>query len=262
MTKPTITVITPCLPADAELLVAAYESLTTQTGTDWRWIVSEDGPAGPVAAALPADERITVLSAARPGGAAHARNVALGQVDTPFVRNLDADDMLAHPRALADAVAALEGGADFAVSEAADFFSDESELPVDVTAAPGRIARGALVEAWRADPSHVPVHPTTLAARTDAALAVGGWGGLRLGEDTDLLMRLNAVFDGWLLERPATLYRKREDQVTAQPRNNNAADRRLRRAFTLASADALAGRYDLASAPSPDAQVLAFPTRR
>lgn len=235
-TTPDITVITPVIGRDAHFLPRVYQSLIRQVGVSWEWIVSEDGDSGEVARYLPTDRRVRFINAPDSGGPASARNYALGQARTFGVRNLDSDDRLAHPDALAESSRSLVEN-HYSVSPAIDVYPDGEmkEFKLDVPF--GRINPGDLMKTWEDSGSGpLPVHPTTLAVRTDTALSLGGWGGLRYGEDTLLLMRLDALFGGWLLERPGTLYAKRPDQITAQPYNTDPEDKRLYTDFIQRSA--------------------------
>jgi teichuronic acid biosynthesis glycosyltransferase TuaG len=90
---PTVSVIMPAHNAE-RFIAAAVDSVLAQTLRDWELIVVDDGSTDGTRDVLAryTDPRITVVSRARRGGAAAARNAALAVARGEFVANLDADD--------------------------------------------------------------------------------------------------------------------------------------------------------------------------
>ena len=121
----TVSIITPAWNAQATIL-ATVRSVLAQTYGDWQlWLIADDGAdyAAVLAEAGIRDDRIHFLSSGGTGrGASNTRNVALEQLDTPYVAILDADDRL-KPQKLEHAVRVL---ADHAiVTTALDVMTDD-----------------------------------------------------------------------------------------------------------------------------------------
>jgi glycosyltransferase involved in cell wall biosynthesis len=106
----TVSIVMPAYRA-APFISGSVRSVLAQTVADWRLlIVSDDGTdyEALLAAAGIRDVRFRFLSTGAIGaGASRARNLALDNVDTPYVAVLDADDRF-KPDKLARAAAALQ----------------------------------------------------------------------------------------------------------------------------------------------------------
>ena len=93
--KPLVSVITACYNA-APYLKSTYESICSQTISDWEWIVTDDGSTDESNAILKKlaaiDGRIVVISLSENSGAAVARNRSLRAASGQFIAFLDADD--------------------------------------------------------------------------------------------------------------------------------------------------------------------------
>ncbi|MGM7671979.1 glycosyltransferase family 2 protein [Microbacterium sp. A93] len=116
MPAPIVTLIVPGRDI-AAFAPAAIASLQAQTEPRWRAILIDDGSldaTGEIFAdAAASDPRFTFLSHGASRGLGAARNIGLGQVDTPFLGFLDGDDELT-PTALARLTGTLaETGSDF-----------------------------------------------------------------------------------------------------------------------------------------------------
>ncbi|GAA1089034.1 MULTISPECIES: glycosyltransferase family 2 protein [Streptomyces violaceusniger group] len=239
----TITVITAVHAPGAAHLPDAHKSLCEQElpdGWDWQWIVQEDGETDAVRPYVPDDARVS-FGQGRAGRAAMARTMGLSRAEGAYIKVLDADDMLT-PGALARDLRALTDHPDlgWATSRALDLLPDGSTAGFEGDPPQGPIARGAVLEFWRANDHRAQVHPATLFVRRDLLLALGGWMALPASEDTGLLMALNAVSRGWFTAETGLLYRKWPGQVTSQSAHTDAAERAARFAVVEARARVLA----------------------
>lgn len=116
-----ISVFTPLSKSGNPYIEAAFETLLTQTHTDWEWVVLENhgGKLPPKIRKHPqvhcsGDTQLQGI------GALKRRCCELAKGDIFF--ELDHDDLL-HPEALAKTQAAVDAGADFVVSDFAEFRS-------------------------------------------------------------------------------------------------------------------------------------------
>jgi len=146
-------------------------------------IVIEDGVFDATAQVVQA-AGATLLSLPRNGGAPHARNLGLAQVDTDYVMFLDADDYVEH--------GLLAGLVDTLEREAADV-----AIGPWVYHGEGR-ERGVLRQPPALDNAerifHWIIHaffpPCCIAWRTEAVRAIGGWDErLRKDQDGELMIR-------------------------------------------------------------------------
>ncbi|WP_413101860.1 glycosyltransferase family 2 protein [Streptomyces sp. Inha503] len=239
----TITVITAVHAPGAVHLPDAHKSLCEQElpdGWDWQWVIQEDGETDAVRPYVPDDARVS-FGQGRAGRAAMARTMGLSRAEGAYIKVLDADDMLT-PGALARDLRALTDRPDlgWATSRALDLLPDGSTVGFEGDPPQGPLARGAVLEFWRANDHRAQVHPATLFVRRDLLLALGGWMALPASEDTGLLMALNAVSRGWFTAETGLLYRKWPGQVTSQSAHTDAAERAARFAVVEARARVLA----------------------
>ncbi|MEW1866556.1 glycosyltransferase family 2 protein [Streptomyces sp. NPDC088194] len=237
-----IDVITAVHAPSAPYLADAYKSLCAQelpAGWEWHWVIQEDGRSDAVRPHVPDDPRVT-FHQGRPGGPGVARTIALAYASGPYVKVLDADDQLT-PGALARDLALLEADPNlgWATSRVLDLLPDGSTAGFDGDPADGPIARGAVVDYWKANGFRAQVHPATLFVRRDLLLALGGWMALPASEDTGLLLALNTVSRGYFTREHGLLYRKWEGQATAQASHTDDAEREARMAVVAARAEAL-----------------------
>ncbi|MFE4665680.1 glycosyltransferase family 2 protein [Streptomyces sp. NPDC056716] len=238
-----VIVVTAVHAPSAAHLPDAHKSLREQElppGWEWHWLIQEDGRTDAVRPYVPDDERVS-FHQGRPGGPGVARTMALAHADGPYVKVLDADDLLA-PGALARDLAALEADRTlgWATSRVLDLLPDGTTtgFPGDPEAGP--IERGALLGPWKANGHRTPVHPASLFVRRGLLLAVGGWMALPASEDTGLLMALNAVSRGWFTADTGLYYRKWDGQVTGQAAHADPVEREARMAVVEGRARALA----------------------
>ncbi|MFK4103767.1 glycosyltransferase family 2 protein [Streptomyces sp. NPDC019531] len=237
-----ITIITAVHAPSARFLPEAYASLCAQElpgGWEWHWVIQEDGRTDEVRPYVPDDRRVTFRQG-RPGGPGVARTIALAHAIGPYVKVLDADDLLT-PGALARDLAALEAdpALGWATSRALDRLPDGSTVGFPDGPDEGPLAPGALLAHWKAH-AFPQVVPGTLFVRRELLLALGGWMALPASEDTGLLLALDAVSRGWFTAEPGLLYRKWEGQVTGQAAHVDTVERAARIAVTEARALALA----------------------
>ncbi|MDQ0908828.1 glycosyltransferase involved in cell wall biosynthesis [Streptomyces canus] len=237
-----ITIITAVHAPSARFLPDAYASLCAQElpgGWEWRWVIQEDGRTDEVRPYVPDDPRVTFRQG-RPGGPGVARTIALAHATGPYVKVLDADDLLT-PGALARDLAVLEAdpALGWATSRALDRLPDGSTVSSPVDPEEGPLTPGALLAHWKTHALPMVV-PGTLFVRRELLLALGGWMALPASEDTGLLLALDAVSRGWFTAEPGLLYRKWEGQVTGQAAHVDTAERAARVAVTEARARALA----------------------
>lgn len=238
-----ISVITAVHAPGAQFLPDAYRSLTEQklpVGWDWQWVIQEDGETDAVLPYVPDDPRIS-FNQGRPGRAGVARTMALSRAEGPFVKVLDADDMLT-PGALARDLSALTDhpGVSWATSRVLDLLPDGSTVSFDQDPPEGLIERGTVLDHWKTHDFRAQVHPATLFVRRDLLLALGGWMALPASEDTGLLLALSAVSRGWFSAETGLLYRKWPGQVTSQAAHVSEGERQARMAVVEARARVLA----------------------
>ncbi|GHJ27326.1 glycosyl transferase [Streptomyces hygroscopicus subsp. sporocinereus] len=254
MTVPnTITVITAVHAPGAGHLPEAHASLCAQElpdGWDWQWVIQEDGETDAVRPYVPDDPRVS-FGQGRSGRAAMARTMGLSRAEGEYVKVLDADDLLT-PGALARDLRALREnpGLGWATCRALDLLPDGSTVGFEGDPPQGPLARGAVLDFWKANGYRAQVHPATLFVRRDLLLALGGWMALPASEDTGLLMALSAVSCGWFTAETGLLYRKWPGQVTSQAAHADETERAARFAVVEARARVLAAmdgwRYDAA----------------
>jgi glycosyltransferase involved in cell wall biosynthesis len=237
-----VSVITAAHARSAPYLLDAYESLIAQelpAGWAWEWLLQEDGRTGTVAAAVPDDPRISVGSA-RPGGPGVTRTMALARAKGALVRNFDADDMLL-PGAIARDIMVLaeRPAVGWTTSRLLNWLPDGTivrwrhQNPDE-----GVLARGTILESWRANNWFLPIHPVTICIRRHLLFALGGWMALPCAEDTGLLIAASVAADGYFIDEPSLLYRNHPHQMTAQVDHMDGLDGD-RRHLIAARADAL-----------------------
>lgn len=176
----------PYTAADVTVVVPAFGALRSPPRHDGRVIVVDDGSQPPIAGATLRLERNSGPAAARNAGLAHVATALVAFVDTDVTVADDwLDPLLAHfadarVALVAPRVASAPGSGPVAAYE-----RDHSSL--DLGAEPARIRAGTRV-------SYVPA--AALVCRTEALRQIGGFdAGLRVGEDVDLVWRLDDA--GW-----------------------------------------------------------------
>ncbi|MGA1362026.1 MAG: glycosyltransferase family 2 protein [Ilumatobacteraceae bacterium] len=212
-----VSVVTAVHVRDVGYLAGALESISAQTLVDWEWLVQGDGVDDELSWLEALDPRIKVDRSAAAFGPARARNAAVGRGTAPFIRNLDADDLLASPTVLERTVAVLsEPTVGFVVGPVVDLLVDGTQRPFDDVLRAGRIPAGTLYPTWEAMGRVLPVHPTAVTMRRDMFDRFGGYPDVPHGEDTALLLPASQVVDGWFADFPLALHRKRPDSMTGR----------------------------------------------
>lgn len=91
-----VSIITP-LYNSKEYFQKTYESVISQTFSDWEWIIVEDhstdGSLNQIQNLIKNDKRITLLRTEKNSGAAIARNLGIEQAKGRYIAFLDADDL-------------------------------------------------------------------------------------------------------------------------------------------------------------------------
>lgn len=238
---PTISLITAVLDGYHEHLPETYESLRTQSlpaGWDWQWIVQEDGETGRPLQVLPTDRRIAANTGPR-GRAATARTMALTHANGIIARALDGDDLLTDGALARD----IETLADYpeigwCVSPTVELQPDGTEHPSDPLADPGPLPMGYFLDS--ADRLNLPlIAGGTMCAYTDLIRALGGWPAVPANDDVGLLLAVEAVSDGWMIDKPSLMYRRWPGSTTDVLDAARASAVRERRAAMLDRAESL-----------------------
>lgn len=220
-----VSLITPIGPAGAarhvQDLAASVKRQRLPAGWTLEWLVQDDGAPPDTGQLLAELDRDGVAKVGRnhPAGPAIARNLALSRSSGSLIKNVDADDVLPDGTLERDiAVLTSHGDVGWCVARVLDLHPDGSTSRWDREPPPGRLATGAVTRYWRAHDWLPPVHGTTLCARRELVLALGGWMSVPGSEDTGLMLALDAIIDGWFIGEPGVLYRQHGGQITRQPR--------------------------------------------
>lgn len=208
--RPTFTVAIPAFNA-ADTVGDAVQSALTQVQPAQEVIVVDDGSTDDLAGALaPFAERIRLIRKEN-GGAASARNTAVGACRSEFVAFLDADDLF-HPRRL-EAMAELTA----------------ARPDLDIVATDALISTDGIPHSRfsEATPFHVSDQRTAIfetcfvtgwpAVRVSRLRAIGGFDEtLRIAHDWECYLRL--ILDGSVagyVPEPYYEYRRGENSLTA-----------------------------------------------
>ncbi len=218
-----LSVVTAVYGPSARYLPDTHASLLAQNmpaGWDWEWLVQEDGDGVNAATYLPGDDPRIRIASARHGGPHVARTVALGRSHGSLIKTLDADDVLL-PGTLTRDINLLTDRPEigWTTSRALDLLPDGSTRGYLGDPEAGLIKRGTVLAGWRLSQRPM-VHPATLCARRELIALLGGWMALPASGDTALLLGLDALRDGWLLNEPGMLYRVHADQITQHPHHS------------------------------------------
>lgn len=226
---PTVSVIVPAFRVTA-YIAETLDSVLAQTFQDLEIIVVNDGcpdTAGLREALRPYLHRIHYLEQPQ-GGAAKARNTAIGAASGEFLAFLDGDDLWA-PTFLDEQLAILRAEPDvvllWADSQPFGVGAGTATLMTMEPPAPECNLTAILL-------GRCVVVTSTALARRDAVLAVGGFDdALRLGEDYEMWLKLAA--HGRLRYNPAVLGRRRlhSASLSAVPSRMLRAQIAVRRHF-------------------------------
>ncbi len=272
-----IDVMMPAFEA-ARTVRTAVESLLAQTHADLRIIAVNDGSTDVTGAILDSmaarDGRVTVLHQDN-GGIVGARNAALALATSPYITQLDADDV-SEPDHVARLVAHLATHPSCVMVSGAARHVDLEGRPL------GTVARFAAPD--RADaawiPSREPLCMPFAMWRRSAIEAVGGYRETGVGEDVDLAWRLMALGDVTNLPDIVGSYRVHDSAtgtsltngrflavctqliaVSARRRSAGTADLAFTRAgmARVRAGESLAGMCDVARAGLSQGEAASFP---
>jgi glycosyltransferase involved in cell wall biosynthesis len=199
---PTYSLITAVLGGHHEYLPETYASLRVQDlpdGWDWERIVREDGETGRPLALLPSDPRISSSTSPR-SRAAIARTLALGRARGVVVRALDADDLLTDGALLRDLEALRDHPeVGWCLSPTTDLLPDGTERTGEPVADPGHIQPGYVLDA-RDQINLLSLAGSALCGYADLIRAVGGWPAVPANDDVALLLAVDEVSAGWMID--------------------------------------------------------------
>lgn len=160
-----------------------------------------------------------------------ARNFALGQVESEWLYPLDADDLLVG-EGLLKALREFRDEEKLGFIVGGRTYFGDSEL--DDFRSAGYFDVGELSNRGS---SPAPLPPNNSILRTEAALRAGGWAGLRLGEDGEILRAVGFDWAGRVVPWVFSRYRKWTGQTTGDA---YYIERGLGRAFAFKVAQAKA----------------------
>lgn len=230
---PKISILTAVAPSDVKHLDETYKSLVSQDLSDWQWILVADSDTPLLKDCFTEDHRVVTTHTGQSRlGPAAARNLGSGLVESPVIRNLDADDLLADDTVLSRTVRVFDQqpSVAFAGGSCVDFTEDGEHIFWDDPLKEGIIPEGFLYLFWERHKVNA-LHPTTLSVRTDVFFCVGGYPALPAAEDTSLMFVLNQRHAGWFDPKPVTLYRKHNGSITTTDWYADTAARDLRMKF-------------------------------
>lgn len=218
---PLITVLTPAHIASVPFLPDTAASVLSQDlpqGWELEWVVQADNGEGhEIHATLPADPRISFGS--NDGhrlGPGPTRNLGLCRARGSWVQPLDADDLLL-PGALAATIETTQenAGIHWFWGQADDLMPDGRRVHFDPWLSPmGRFPARRFTDWIEEHGGNIPVPVAGISYRTTTLRALGGWGGLPIGEDITLLAAIAELTDGWQSPQKTWLYRQHEGQVS------------------------------------------------
>jgi glycosyltransferase involved in cell wall biosynthesis len=226
------TVTMPAYNAD-DTLVAAVQSALAQTLGDLEVLVVDDGSKRPAADVLAGvhDPRLRIVRHDRNRGLSAARNTAVAHVRTPYLSQLDADDLW-EPGYLE---AVLPCFADSAVGLT---YTDARVLRADGTLTPYLTSHlSHPIDRFPELARRNPIAALTVTARTAAVRDVGGYAAWLWG-DQDYHLYLKLAIAGWrfaYVDRPLAIYRWPDDTgaMSSDHRRVVLGDLKLFAAFTL-----------------------------
>ena len=229
---PKVSVITAVLPSASQHIAEAWDSLKAQdlpAGWTLEWIIHVDGPGRLTNDFTVDDGRVELHQSTTREGPAIARTLALGRATGDLVKVLDADDILTLGQ-LAREIEVFERfpAVVWSTSRVLDLLSDGSTVGFPEDPPPGVIEQDSVISHWRTHHHRASVHPATLCMRADELRSLGGWMALPASEDTALLLVLNALYQGYFLSEPGLMYRKWDQQMTAQDRFKSSAEQAIR----------------------------------
>lgn len=196
----------------------AYRSLLSQEGDySWEWLIQVDG--GKKEERLvkkelkqySTDPRIRILSNGRHMGVATTRNIALERALGGAVLYLDDDDVLCD-NALRTMLSPLEEKEDiiWAGGQMLYGFQDRGLIQFESLLPLGEIGPGEFFELWEGPNLRFPHPPSTIATRTEAARAIGGWPALPQGDDLGFALSISFIGKGYMSSENVYIYNQHE----------------------------------------------------
>ena len=169
-------------------LEKAVESILSQTLKDFRFVIVDDGSTDGTAEYLKSveDDRVSVLTQSNQGTAA-AANLGLGQIETPFIARMDADDIAMSDR-LAIQLEYMKQHPDVGII-------GSQVAPIGDTSHGGSLAlptsHQQIFKAMM-EGRHGLAH-SSLMLRTKTLKEIGGYWSLPLIDDWDMMLRMGEV---------------------------------------------------------------------
>jgi len=222
----------PAYNAD-DTLLAAVQSALAQTVGELEVLVVDDGSARPAADVLADvhDPRLRIVRHERNRGLSAARNTAVAQVSTPYLSQLDADDLW-EPDYLEAVLPRFED------PRVGLTYTDARILRADGTLEPYLTSHLTHpIDRFPELARRNPIAALTVTARTGAVRAVGGYAGWLWGaQDYHLYLKLAVA--GWrfaYVDRPLAIYRWPLDTggMSSDDRRVVLGDLKLFTVFTL-----------------------------
>lgn len=244
---PLVTVLTPTRVANADHLLAAWESIRSSRlprGWELEWVVQEDGEAPSLRARLAEDPRIRYDAVGTRLGAPTTRNLGLTRARGELVAGLDHDDEYL-PGGLDALVTALaaDAGAGWACGRARLLMEDGGTWTKPDVHAPGRIAPGALGRRF-VRTGDWPFPSAFAMYRRRPLEAAGGWPAVPRSDDAALLLAFSFRYAGVWIPRELAVYRRWSAQASIQPvswalRAHPTVEPMLRRRFAALEGEGL-----------------------
>jgi hypothetical protein len=220
---PLVTVITAAKNA-AKLLPDTIASIQSQTVTDWRHVIVDDGSEDDTAAVVDRfaanDSRIELIRLDKSIGPYPAANLAARTASSRFIARIDGDDV-ALPNRLAAQLAALEVTPSARGCAGAYLRLLPSGLNPTVFAVPAKSNRVIKWMMWfRSNLVH-----STLMIETERFAQLGGYGPEPVGEDFRIWASLVRADELVVIDDPLVQYRYSAGQMVAAPNARDQAER-------------------------------------
>lgn len=152
-----------------------------------------------------------------PGGAAVARNLASSRAQGDILIMIDADELIKSDFISQVVEVIRNENVDFVYVLAEEYIVSEDEI-ISPEQKPGwstgKISPGSLRDAFYHRTVHFPAAPVTI--RADVFWDVGGYSALISNEDTNLLVKIDDDYQGYLISQPLYTYRRWDKQHTTE----------------------------------------------
>lgn len=229
-----ISIVTACAPQDVGFLAGAYESLRSQTFTNWEWVLQEDGEQTIPSEFVTQDKRISYRANGQRLGVAITRNKAIFRSRMEVIRNLDADDELANETTLERTIRCYaQPKVTYSVGAMIDILEDGSIRQFQDRIAEGFIEPGSLFDGWLTNNFFGLVHPTSVSFRRSMVMKYGPYPALEVSEDTAFLLPISQAEWGWFDSEPVTRHRKRAASITGSSGHRSDEEVQQARQFII-----------------------------